>query len=162
MTEMRRKDREISSKEEIIAVIERNDVLRLGMYDGEEVYVVPMNYGYSWENGMLTFYFHGALQGRKFDIMRKNPKLCFELDCDYHPYSGSLPCQYGSEFTSVIGNGTAVILEDPAEKAKAMEIMMKHIAKKDMEVKEKWVSAINVFKLEVTSFTGKRRLHQIG
>ena len=43
------------------------------MIDGDEPYVVPMNYGYTLEDGELCIYLHGATVGRKIDIMKKNP-----------------------------------------------------------------------------------------
>ena len=51
---MRRSDREITFIEEKLAVIEKNKVMRLAMVDNGRPYVVPLNYGYTYENGTLT------------------------------------------------------------------------------------------------------------
>lgn len=159
---MLRKDREVTDIAEILGVIDRCKVLRLGFCDEGEVYIVPMNFGYTYENGELTFYFHGALKGRKFDIMRKNPKVGFEMDCDTVPYEGELPCQYGMEFSSVIGTGEASLLEEPQQKMEAMKILMKTQTGKDFTFNERLVSVINVFRVKAISFTCKRRRHQVG
>ena len=43
---MRRHDREVKNLEGIREILDVCKVCRLGMYDGGEVYIVPMNYGY--------------------------------------------------------------------------------------------------------------------
>ena len=161
MSSMIRKDREITDIGEILEVIEKCTVMRLGFCDDGEVYIVPMNFGYTYENNELVFYLHGAVRGRKYDIIKKNPRVGFELECDVVPYGGDLPCQYGMEFASVIGNGVAELIEDPKEKINGIKILMQHQAGRDFEFTERLVSAINVFKVTATSFTGKRRRHGI-
>jgi nitroimidazol reductase NimA-like FMN-containing flavoprotein (pyridoxamine 5'-phosphate oxidase superfamily) len=48
---------------------------RLGCHANGITYVVPVNYVY--KNGVI--YAHSA-QGNKIEMMRKNPKVCFEVD----------------------------------------------------------------------------------
>ena len=72
---MRRSDREITFIEEKLAVIEKNKVMRLAMADNGRPYVVPLNYGYTYENGTLTIYFHCAAEGRKIDILKTNSNV---------------------------------------------------------------------------------------
>ena len=52
-----RRDREIEDVQDMIDIIDRCEVLRLGMYDDGEIYILPMNYGYTYENGELVFIF---------------------------------------------------------------------------------------------------------
>ena len=159
MSGMLRKDREITDVNEMLEVIKKCTVMRLGLCDDGEVYIVPMNFGYTYENEQLIFYFHGAVRGRKYDIIKKNPKVGFELECDIVPYGGDLPCQYGMEFSSIIGNGIAEMIDDPQEKIEGIKILMQHQSGKDFEFTERLVSVINVFKVTATSFTCKRRKH---
>ena len=62
---MRRKEREVVKSEEIAEVLDSCKVCRLGVQDEDGVYIVPLNYGYVMENGVLTLYFHGAKEGKK-------------------------------------------------------------------------------------------------
>ena len=78
-------------------------------------YVVPMNYGYTMEEGKLTLYLHGATQGRKIEVMRNNPKVFFEMECDVLAFDGNAACQYGTSYASIMGEGRAEILEDTEE-----------------------------------------------
>ena len=75
---MRRKDKEISDRSAIEDIIKRSTVCRLAMSDNNSPYVIPINFGY--ENS--TVYFHSAREGRKIDILKKNPNVCIEFDID--------------------------------------------------------------------------------
>ena len=73
---MRRKDKAISDASGINAIIEQATVCRLAMVDGNKPYIVPLSFGYQAN----TLYFHGALTGRKIDILKENPNVCVEYD----------------------------------------------------------------------------------
>ena len=96
MKGMTRRELEITDRNEIIEILDKCSYLHLGLCDGDEPYVVPMNYGYTMdENGKLNFYLHGAVWGKKLDIMRKNPKIFAEMECDVEPFEGDdLPEDY--------------------------------------------------------------------
>jgi len=129
----------------------------MGLNDNGEVYIVPMNFGYTFEDGQIAFYLHGAKEGRKYDILRNNPKIGFEMDCDVEPFYGQTACQYGTEYKSIIGKGSVEFIEEPLEKIKAMEILMKTQTGKDFTFDEKMVASVTVLKIWVHSFTGKCR-----
>ena len=46
---MRRKDREIIDKKVIEDFIEKEQILRVAFYDEGDIYIVPVNYGYSYD-----------------------------------------------------------------------------------------------------------------
>ena len=81
---MRRRDREVTDSNEIIHILDLGKVLHLGLVDQGKPYIVPMNYGYVLENDKLVFYLHGALEGRKLDIIRNNSDCCVRIECDYY------------------------------------------------------------------------------
>ena len=116
-----------------------------------------MNYGYTMEDGKLTIYMHGATAGRKLDILKVNPKVCFEMDCDIIPFDGKVACQYGVAYSSVIGTGKAEIIEDVEGKKEALSILMKTQTGKDFEFTDKFVSIVSVIKVEVAEYTAKCR-----
>ena len=140
MKGMTRREREITDRESILQILDSARVVHLGMVDGDEPYVVPMNYGYTMdEEGKLTLYLHGATQGRKLDVMRKNPKVFLEMECGVQPFSGDVACRYGMAYSSLMGRGIAVMVEDPAEKMEAMSILMKTQTGGDFTFNEKLV-----------------------
>lgn len=152
-----RREREITDINEIDGILGKAKIIHLGLVDGDEPYVVPMNYGYTMEDGKLTIYLHGATQGYKLDLMRANPKVFFEIDCDITPIEGNVACQYGTAYSSVMGRGTARILEEVSEKKTALSIFMKSQTGKDFEFNDKMVSAVSVIRIDVSEYTAKRR-----
>lgn len=154
---MTRREREVTDINEIIRILDKSKVLHLGLVDGDEPYVVPMNYGYIMENGKLTVYLHGARRGRKIDIIRVNPKVFFELDCDIVPFEGDVACKYGITYASVMGKGTAVLVDDVEEKKKALSILMKTQTGKDFTFEDRLTEVVSIIRIDVSSYTAKHR-----
>jgi len=157
MNGMTRREREVTDINKILEILDKAKVVRIGLVDGDEAYVVPMNYGYTYENEKLTLYLHGARRGRKLDLMRANPKVFFEMDCDIVPFEGEVACKYGITYSSIMGRGLATIVEDPEEKMKALSILMKTQTGKDFEFNEKLVSVVAVIRIDAVEFTAKHR-----
>lgn len=57
---MRRKDREITDIKEILDIVGKTQILHLGLFDEGYPYVVPLHYGYEYDDGKLIFYMHGG------------------------------------------------------------------------------------------------------
>lgn len=154
---MRRKDREVTENSKIKEIISNCDCCRLGLNDNGKVYIVPLNFGFTEENGKYTFYFHGAKAGRKLDIIKVNDYVGFELDTNHRIYGkDDIACTYTSAFQSVIGTGRVKIIEDYDEKVKGLQELMKHTIKKtEWEFNEKMVNAVCVFKLETEELSCK-------
>ena len=162
MNGMTRRERQVTEIDEIIKILDKSKVLHLGLVDGDEPYVVPMNYGYTLSDGELCLYLHGATVGRKIDIMKKNPKVFFEMECDIIPFEGKYACQYGTTYASVMGLGTAEILEDVEAKKDAMSKLMKTQTGKDFIFEDKMVSMVSVIKITAKEFTAKKRPMPVG
>ena len=154
---MSRQDRLVTDQEALIEIIDRCQVLHLGMHDGDDIYVIPMNYGYTWEDGELTFYLHGALEGKKIRLLKENPRVGFSVDCDHQLVEGKPPCQFAFQFASVAGTGAAELIEDPQEKIKAMEHLMRQYSDREFEFNERLVSIVSVIRIRVEAFTGRVR-----
>ena len=158
MNGMTRRELEITDREEIRDILDKCGYLHLGLCDGDEPYVVPMNYGYTMdENGKLDFYLHGAVWGRKLDIMRRNPKIFAEMECDTQPCEGDVACRYGLAYSSLMGRGKAEIVEDVEEKKKGLSILMKTQTGKDFTFDDRMVSIVSVIRLDIEEYTAKCR-----
>ena len=55
--EMRRKEKEITNAEEIKDMLETCAVCRLGFSEGGVPYVIPINYGYTYAESVITVFF---------------------------------------------------------------------------------------------------------
>ena len=157
MQGMTKRERQIFDQEQIKAILDTAKVLHLGLSVDDMPYVVPMNYGYVMEDGKLTLYLHSAVLGKKLDMIRANPNVFIEMDCDMVPFEGEKPCQYGLAYSSVMGRGTATIVEDVEEKMKAMSILMKTQTQKDFTFNERLVSIVAVIRIDVSEYTAKKR-----
>ena len=155
---MRRKDREITDMQQILNIISKAKILRLGLFDKEYPYVVPLHYGYEYAENRLVFYMHSAKEGHKLELIADNPRVCVELDGDVELISGGeVPCMYGSSFASVIGRGVAEIVSDEQEKIKGLSLLMKHQTSRDFEINSKMAATVAVIKVTLNEFTAKSK-----
>ena len=157
MQGMTKRELQITDPDRIRAILDTAMVVRLGLAVDNEPYVVPMNYGYTLENGRLTLYLHGAQRGKKLDMIRANPRVFLEMDCDLIPFESEKPCQYGLSYSSIMASGTAHIVEDVEEKMQALTILMKTQTGRDFSFNERLVSMVAVIRVDVSEYTAKER-----
>ena len=81
---MTRREREVTDINEILKIMDTCKIVHVGLVDGDQPYVLPMNYGYTYEDGKMVIYLHGAKKGYKYDLIEKNPKVCFEMEERWH------------------------------------------------------------------------------
>lgn len=153
---MRRSDREILDFDEIVGVIKKCDVVRLALNDCGYPYILPLNFGMSVENGRVELYFHGAAQGTKYEIIARDNRASFEMDCGHRlvtrPEKGSCTMEY----ESVIGRGRVDILPD-SEKLPAIMRILEHYGKGNFRFNEAVLERTVVMRLSVEEMTAKRR-----
>lgn len=153
---MRRKDREIKDFNEIVQVIEKCDVCRLALHDDDYPYILPLNFGMQLEDGQIVLYFHGAKEGKKYELIAKDNRACFEMDCEHKLITDEAAGNCTMNYESVIGYGRVEIIPDE-EKYDALCILMKHYHKEDFSFNQAIMPQTTVFKLIVETVTGKRR-----
>lgn len=156
---MRRREKAITEKAESEAVIKRADVCRLGLSDDGQPYIVPVNFGY--EDGVI--FVHSAPEGRKIDIIRKNPRVCFEVDVDLELVKAEAACDWTAHYESVIGFGRASITEDDASKRRGLDVIMRHYAAEGAGAgdgayayKDAALNKMVIIRVDIESMTGKR------
>lgn len=156
---MRRSDREITSLDDKLSTIRQCAVCRLGLSDDGMPYIVPLNYGYAYEAGRLTLYFHSANAGKKLDLIKKNNNACFEIDCAHQLIEGEKACDCGYAYKSVVGFGKILFIESKEEKTEALNRLMKHQTGKDAvhHFDDAMLARVCVYKLAVDEWTGKER-----
>ena len=152
---MRRKDREVTDFQEIIAIMEKCDVCRLGLNDGDYPYILPLNFGLEVQEGKATLYFHSALEGHKLELFQRNSHVSFEMDCmhklEYFPEKGYCTMS----FASVMGRGRIRILEEE-EKAPALQKLIEHY-RPDAQFNHAAIPRTLVYALDVEEMTCKHK-----
>ena len=153
---MRRKDREITDGAKIADIISRCDCCRIGFYDKGEVYIVPLSFGYTAKNNAYVFYFHGAKDGRKIELIKESPNVGFEMDTNYALNTADIACGYSARFQSLIGNGVMSMVSEIEEKKLGLSLIMEHnTGKSSWSFDEKMLDAVAVFKMEIRTISCK-------
>lgn len=150
---MRRSDKEIADRTEIESIIQKSPICRLAICEDGIPYVVPLCFGY--KDGIL--YFHSASSGKKLELLKRNNKVCFEIDADHEliaPSDKSGSCSM--RYRSVIGYGDASFISDPEEKRKALDKIMLHYSLPPLAYPEDILFRTAVFEVRVQSMTGKK------
>jgi uncharacterized protein len=150
---MRRKDREIADRAAMEAIIRSGRVCHLAMSDGGQPYVVPLSYGY--RDGVL--YLHGAPEGRKIDVLKRNAAVCFDIVSECELVSAPTACGWSMKYRSVIGFGTASFVADADEKAEALGVVMRQYSTGTFAFPPEAVAKTTVIRVDIQSMTGKQR-----
>ena len=126
---------------------------RLGLSCDGEVYVVPLNQCYV--SGRLIF--HCAFEGRKLDMMRGNPKVCFEVDrwtAEPKARGGRDHEVCDAGYESVICWGSAREVTDLAERVRVLNTFQRHyeITPRERMTPER-AAKCNAFVIEIERMT---------
>ncbi len=153
---MRRKDREITDFNEIIEIIKKCDVCRIALNDNDFPYIVPLNFGFDVQGEQVYFYFHSAMEGTKLDLIAKDNRATFEMDCEHNLilYKERMSCTMG--YASVIGHGTIEIIPEE-DKYNALKILMKQYHAEEFKFNTDIMDVTTVMKMTVIDMVGKRR-----
>jgi len=147
---------EITELSEIELIINSSDVCTLSLIDNGKPYCVPMNFGYN--DGII--YFHGAPFGRKIDALNINPDVCVSF------YSGeelnvrheNVACSYSMRYKSVLAHGKIVFVDNPDEKSRILNIVMKQYSgRDDFKYSKPALENVNVFYLKPDNFEAFKR-----
>jgi len=150
---MRRSKREIHDKNEIIKFLSEINICRIGFFDKDYPYVVPVHFAFNDD----CIYFHCANEGKKIELIKQNPKVCFEADKEKAILRNEKACGWSSSFISVIAFGTASFLKKSNEKEKALALLMKKFSgRADWEFSEANLERVNVVKIVISEMTGKQ------
>jgi hypothetical protein len=117
-------------------------------------YITPVNY--LFHDGKI--YFHCKLTGRKLDNLAENNRVCFEVSrVAKMTIAEDRPCACATRYTSVLAFGTARLVEDQAEKATLLNLLVeKHAAGKAFQpVEEKQAGSCAVVEILVDQISGK-------
>lgn len=156
MREMRRQDRRITDPAVICAVLDKCRTLHLGLVEDGRAYIVPLNYGWTEENGRYILYTHSAAEGRKIDLIRGGADVGFEMETGVEYFDADTACGWGNRYESIIGEGSATLLSTPEEKRQALAAIMAHYsARRDYTFEDAMVDLVQVIQIDVTALSCK-------
>ncbi|MCK5784266.1 MAG: pyridoxamine 5'-phosphate oxidase family protein [Desulfobacterales bacterium] len=117
---MRRSDKLISDPQIIEQILNESSICRIAFSVDGEAYIVPVNYGYK-DNKL---YIHSAPEGQKINFLKKNNRICFEMELDHEITKDKVACNWTTKYRSVIGYGTISIVHEKSQKIEGLDIIM--------------------------------------
>lgn len=127
MRPLRRADRQVTDQAAIDDIFRRSDVCRLAFNDPQQgvPYILPLNFGVRrGPDGLLRLYFHGASEGRKYQLLQADPRVAFELDCRHRLLVDEEKGFCTMAYLSVVGRGTLAEVTDPERKHGALRLIV--------------------------------------
>ena len=150
---MRRKDRQITDREQIDAVIRGCTVCHLALAVDNEPYVLPICFGYDGK----SLFIHTAPAGKKIDFMTANPRVGFAMDRNVRLLAAeSDPCRFSFAFESVMGSGTIHELEDYPDKCHALDWIMRQYSPGQWHFVPEQLRNVRIWRIAIESLTAKR------
>ena len=142
-------------KQKMEEILRTEAIGHLGLAADGEVYIVPLNHTYL--QGRILF--HCALEGKKLDMIRANPSVCFEVS-----RQEGRPAPHGDDscnipFESVICWGRARIIEDLQERQDVLNAFQARYDSSDKTrppVSMERVKGCGAVEITVTRMTGRK------
>ncbi len=149
---MRRKDREITDRAEIDAIIRSEKVMHLALADNNFPFLVPLFYAYDG----TALYFHSAQRGTKIEILKHNNAVCFEISIVEGIIEDDMPCDFEARHRTVIGFGKAAFIEDQEQKSEILNTIVARFTDKKFEFPPSNLKRVAVVRIEIESIKGKK------
>ena len=153
---VRRKDREITDSDALKKVLKSTKYVTVALCMDNEPYLVSLNHGY--DEARNCIYFHCANEGKKLIFAKANNKVWGQAVQDYGVTD---ECDYA--YTSVHFSGRLFLIDDLAEKQRAMEVMVRQISPnpeaKLAKIKPEKLAATTMGKIDIKYMTGKQHLN---
>lgn len=155
--DIRRQDKAVNDPQWINAILKRGQLLSLAMVDTEGFpYVTTVSYGY--ENGIV--YLHGVADGKKFEIISQNPKVCFQVVIDAELARNEIPCKCSWKYRSVTGFGRIRTLINTCEKNQALRMIMRQYDATFTDLPS-FPDSLWIMCIDIDHLTGKSSIHPV-
>ncbi len=144
----------IDNSKQIEEIIKACKICFLGLSDqNNQPYVIPMNFGY--HNNII--YLHSGQFGRKWEIMKMNPKACvtFNVGENIKYQDEQVACSWRMQSKSVVATGNIEFINNIDEKEEILHIFMKQYSDKAFKFNTPAVKNVGVMRMKIESITAK-------
>lgn len=142
----------ILNKEQIDNILHSQTICRLACCDGKKPYVVPISFYYDGK------YVYGQTQeGKKVQIMRKNPNICLQTDIINSMHNYQSVCIFG-RFEELKSDEASKTLKQMQERIMTMMSRSRvHKFEHDTnaEIPESGFAKIIMFRISIDEITGR-------
>jgi len=112
-------------EETVFQILDKGFVCHVGFSVVGQPYVIPTNYGRSGH----TLYLHGSAASRMLKALSEGVPVCVTVTHVDGLVLARSAFHHSVNYRSVVILGTARLVEDPAEKMKALRIFTEHVLK---------------------------------
>lgn len=106
-------------------------------------------------------FFHCALQGRKLDLLRADPRVCVSFVTDAEPAYVASKNDFTTYFKSAVVTGTAFEVTDPAQKTAALRALCEKLLPAYMDgfdrAVDRSLSVTGVWGIHMDTAVGKEK-----
>jgi uncharacterized protein len=144
----------IEDQKAIDDIIKQCRTCYLGLSDlDNKPYVLPMNFGFDGE----YLYMHSAQEGRKWELMKQNPKACitFCLGDDLAWQDEQVACSWRVKSKTVIVEGIIEFVDDYDEKEKILHVFMKQYSDQTFKFNKPAVLNVGIIKVKANNVKAK-------
>jgi len=150
---VRRKDREITSIEEMRQVLKTTKYVTVASCMGNEPYLVSLSHGYDETKNCL--YFHCAPEGKKLVYWKANDKVWGQAVVDF---GVTEECDYA--YTSVHFSGRMRLVDDLGEKQHAIAVLVRQVSlnpeEKLAKIKLEKLEKTTIGRIDIEYLSGKK------
>lgn len=148
---IRRQDR-LLEQEAAIELLRTGEYGVLSLSGADGAYGIPLSYAWNYADAI---YFHSAPEGEKLACINHNPNASFVVV----GRTNVLSAKFTTEYESVIIRGAVEVVEDVAEKMRALELILDKYSPADkvvgMKYAEKSFNRTAILRLTIKTASGK-------
>ena len=153
------RDQREKENQEKKGILEHCRVCSIAFSGDEYPYVIPLNYGFVWNEDQETpvLYFHGAPVGTKIEHMERDNRVAFCVQNEKEIKILEPACRSTMIYESVCGTGRLSRVADPGEKGEALTRIMQQYDPEGgpYEFAPEVAARTTVLCLRVETLTGK-------
>lgn len=149
---MRRREKMIGDPEIIRKILEQSSICRIALSVDDETYIVPVNFGCK----NMRLYIHSAPEGRKIEMIKKNNKVCFEMELEHEILKDKLACNWTTKYRSVIGYGDIFIVHDRLQKIEGLDVIMAKYGGPIQNYNDALLERMVLLVIDITSLEAKQ------
>ncbi len=155
MKGIRRKEKEIKDRGEILGILREAKHVTIAMTDTDGPYLATLTHAYNEEKNAI--YFHCAHEGRKVEILKRDDRVWGQAMIDLGYSEGNCDHLYRTaQF-----KGRVVFVKDPEEKRQALELLIRKNEKDPADVIRRQVTVssikrVNIGRIDVEYLSGKK------
>lgn len=155
MRHIRRKEKEIKDRNEMIAILEHAEYITIAMCRNDEPYLVTLSHGYDRANRCL--YFHCAKEGKKNDILKENNIIWGQALLD----KGYVKKKCDHLYATVHFKGSVTFMEGTQEKRDALEVMIRALEDEPeivmgTQLGVESIDKVQIGKIDIEYMSGKK------